>query len=116
MQKFGRREEILLSFNSTKGVREPHTSIRAEAGRGFIAAVIDQPVRVEKRSLEGKDIYQVVGILCGGVNSARCLAIQFNPQTNFMSTLMSISIKQMEPGPFGHIFGNRAKPVFMTFN
>jgi len=77
--------------SSTSQMREfasrTHQSGVPRLARDFIAAVIDQaamPVRVEKWSLDSKVIYRVVGILWGGVNAARSLAIRFNNHTNYV--------------------------------
>lgn len=77
--------------SSTSQMREfagrTHQSGVPRLAKDFRPAVIDpaaMPVRVEKWSLDGKVIYRVVGILWGGVNSARYLAIRFNPQTNYV--------------------------------
>jgi DMSO/TMAO reductase YedYZ molybdopterin-dependent catalytic subunit len=57
-----------------------------QLAKDYVPAVIDQaamPVRVEKWSVDGRTVYNVVGLMWGGSRPTDALTIRFNPDTPF---------------------------------
>jgi DMSO/TMAO reductase YedYZ molybdopterin-dependent catalytic subunit len=68
--------------------------------KDFLPARIDHaamPIRVEKWQVGGKLRYRVVGILWGGSESVRSLAIRFNPEEEYVPV---DSLAQPQPAPW----------------
>jgi DMSO/TMAO reductase YedYZ molybdopterin-dependent catalytic subunit len=74
-----------------------HQQGTPQLARDFAPAIIDaaaMPIRVEKWRVPGKTKYRVVGILWGGSERVKSLAIQFNANDEFLSVENIIATKE----------------------